>query len=718
MKLSSQHGLVLFFCAAALLVATAYLFLAEVELDRPWKAYQRQFRSLDLKLTAAEREKTLALPDGEEKRKKLQALDKRLEKIDSTSPTIKQLWLTDLGVTDRCMTCHQGVELPRFQDAPQPLTTHPGRHIDPKRHAVDTYGCVVCHAGQGVALEAHEAHGQTENWVEPFLPGNRAEASCNGCHPMGTNLPMAAVMEDAPVYSKGRALYLTSNCLGCHVLNGHERPKKIGPTLTELSSKTNAGWFQSWVKKPKSYLPQTVMPDFELAEGDVNAMAAYLFSLNKPLPANAGIRNAMAGRDTAKTGRAKLEDLGCLGCHTVDGKDTGFAPDLSRLGEKATPEWLANWIKNPKKYWPETAMPNLRVPDEDVQLLAAYLAGLKGAKPIAAAAASDSKQLIERGRLLVRDKGCTGCHKVADFSLGFNAPAHNNIGVKRVDELVFADAKIPRTLSDWLKLKVKDPRAFNSEKMPTLMPKFGFSDDEAEALLTFLLGQRPATAPADYRKILHDPASPLVRGELLLERHNCRGCHRIGDAGGNIGPELSAEGAKVTPQWLTAFLQKPHKIRPVGIEPTRMPTFGFTPEEANDIAAYFAARERKSPITVPVAKKQLSPEERDKTWKEYFQVFSCQACHSWNGQGGIIGPDQSDSGNRLQAEWIARWLKNPQAMIPDVRMPNFELYDDEINRLATLLTGFSDISPAIWEQMRRRWEDELLARQGRQMGGH
>ena len=380
------------------------------------------------------------------------------------------------------------------------------------------------------------------------------------------------------------------------------------------------------------------------------------------------------------------------------------------------PEWIYAWIKDPKKYWPETVMPNLRVPDEDARLLAAYLASLK--KEDAASSTMDvTAELVEKGKILIRDKGCTGCHKIGDFALGYNAPEHNGIGVKRVDELVFADTDIPHTLSDWLALKIKNPRAFNTSEMPTLMPKFGFNDEDTEALLTFLLSIREFNIPDNYVKVLLDPASPDVHGELIVERNNCRGCHKIGEAGGTIGPNLSFEGERVNPEWLVHFLQKPDKIRPTGIEPTRMPTFSFDADQAESLAAFFADADKAAyPHYLP-EKKEIAEADTEEAWKLFWQTFSCQSCHAWNGEGGIIGPDQSDLGNRLRAEWVANWLKNPQAFIPDIQMPNFELYPDEVEKLRDLLMGFAEISPGVWHQIKKRWEDEQLLKQAQQMGG-
>ena len=717
MELKTKNLKVLVGFSVGLLVLLGVLLWFEVELDRPWKKYQREFVTLDQTITAQERAAVQSEPDSDEKTSKLAALEKREELNASKTPTIKQNWLTHFNEVDRCMSCHQGVELPRFKDAPQPFTTHPGNHIDPDRHVSDTFGCVICHEGQGVGLTVKEAHGENHhNWMKPLLAGSRAESSCEACHPMKSDVAKDAVMEDAPSFSRGRSIYLNNNCLGCHLLKGFERDAGIGPILTKINTKSNPAWAAAWIKKPKAYLPKTVMPDFELPDGEIKAITAYLFSLAQEQPSSPEARANMDSDEAVKRGEQKLVDLGCLGCHTIDGTNTGFGPELSRVAEKANPDWLYSWITEPAKYWPETNMPNLRVPKEDAQDLVAYLLTLKGETKAADPGDLGDKELIAKGAELAQNKGCTGCHEIGEFALGFNSPSHDGIGQKRVDELVFVDTKINRTLADWLLLKTEDPRAFNTKEMPTLMPNFGFTKDETKDLLTFLLSIRERkNIPAEYKKQLYDVTSPAVQGERLVEMNNCRGCHKIGEKGGDIGPDLSFEGQRTNPQWLSRFLESPTKIRPLGIEPTRMPTFNFTREEADSLAAYFADMSQVDFPYYRPAKKEMAQKDRDEAWKLFWQTFSCQACHAWNGTGGIIGPDQSDLANRLRREWIKDYLLDPQKFIPDVRMPNFEFYPDEAELLSNLIMSFNEIPAAVWDQIRKRWDEELLAKQAREM---
>ena len=716
MKLSFKDTKLLLICSGALLVLTTVMFLVEFETTRPWKGIQRDFVELDKKLTEEALAKTRSLPDGEAKDEEIKRLTKHAEELKSQMPTIRQTWLTQFDTADRCTTCHLGIEMPQFADSEQPFTSHPGDHINPSRHSIDTFGCVICHEGQPVGLTVEEAHGQIHhNWMTPLLAGKRAESSCEACHPMGSDIAKDAILTDAPSFSAGRSLYLSTNCLGCHVADGYKRDAGIGPTLTKLNTKADPAWTASWIKNPKGFLAKTVMPDFELEDEKIAAITAYLHSLSKTESANSTARKNIDNKEAIERGKARLTDLGCLGCHTEDGKDTGFGPDLKRVAEKTTPEWLFAWIEDPKKYWPETNMPNLRVPENEAQDLVAYLSTLRNSETAATESSMD-KALLEKGMALAKDTGCTGCHSIADFGLGYNAPAHDGIGQKRVDELVFADTKIDHTLADWLQLKVRNPRTFNTKEMPTLMPNFGLSEEEAEDLLTFLLSIRERNnIPAEYIKPLAAPGTAAVAGEILIQENNCTGCHKIKGEGGTIGPDLSFQGQRINPKWMTDFLMQPTKIRPEDIEPTRMPTFDFTEAEAATLSAYFADQSKVSYPYYAPDKKEFVAADREKAWKIYFQTFSCQSCHSWNGQGGIVGPDQSDLAKRLRGDWVKQYLADPQKFIADVQMPNFEMYPDELEILTDLIMSFNEIPASVWEQIKKRWDDEELAKQAAAM---
>ena len=87
-------------------------------------------------------------------------------------------------------------------------------------------------------------------------------------------------------------------------------------------------------------------------------------------------------------GRKTFETVGCLGCHRVGddkrGMDAFWAasyrthgPNLDGTGSKVNAGWLYAWIKDPKGYWHDTRMPNLRLTDQEAANITAYLMSLK-----------------------------------------------------------------------------------------------------------------------------------------------------------------------------------------------------------------------------------------------------------------------------------------------------------------------------------------------------
>lgn len=65
---------------------------------------------------------------------------------------------------------------------------------------------------------------------------------------------------------------------------------------------------------------------------------------------------------------------GCYGCHTVGKMGTPIGPDLSHVGAKYRPEYLARWLRDPAYLRPSAHMPALELSEQDIRVLAAFLA--------------------------------------------------------------------------------------------------------------------------------------------------------------------------------------------------------------------------------------------------------------------------------------------------------------------------------------------------------
>jgi cytochrome c2 len=100
-----------------------------------------------------------------------------------------------------------------------------------------------------------------------------------------------------------------------------------------------------------------------------------------------GPREAVAGGDPDR-GRAHLERYGCGSCHVVPGVAGArgqVGPPLDGIAGRAyvggilpnTADNMVAWIREPQKYAPRTAMPNLGVSEAEGRDMTAYLYTLK-----------------------------------------------------------------------------------------------------------------------------------------------------------------------------------------------------------------------------------------------------------------------------------------------------------------------------------------------------
>lgn len=61
--------------------------------------------------------------------------------------------------------------------------------------------------------------------------------------------------------------------------------------------------------------------------------------------------------------------------------------------------------------------------------------------------------------------------------------------------------------------------------------------------------------------------------------------------------------------------------------------------------------------------------------------YGCFSCHKLHGTGSRVGPVLDDIGTKREAEWLARWIKNPYAIKSNSRMPPFFYLPDEHIRI-------------------------------------
>ncbi len=683
--------------------------------------------------------------------------------LDMAAPTLKidQVILPHLQSdinfmtipkVDRCVTCHKGIMDPAYERDAQPFAAHPKLDLyltDGSPHPYTKFGCTICHQGldRATSFESamHTPRGeeQERDWKErygwqaphywdfPQLQAQHAQASCRTCHIKEVRV------EGAGRYNQGLDLLERGGCFGCHKIAGYEGRRGTGPTLRRLASKVDADWAYRWVEDPRSYRPNTWMPRFfhltntntpedrERSEVEIASIVSYLFARSEPFEPSA--TRAPAG--DAVRGRRLVAEKGCMGCHRIGENPTtrgtfgrDFGPALDRVGDKVTAEWLFDWVRNPKRYFAETNMPDLRLTDGEAADITAYLMTLTGPAPKPAPGIDETvlddvatefliarlthEQARERlasmsleekktylGEKLIGHRGCFGCHDIPGFEEALPIGTElSNEGTKMITRLDFGFVHIPHTKPAWFYQKMKDPRIFDNGKVKRhleklKMPDFGFTDEEADTLVTVILSMQKDVQPLESHHLLDERKAAVEAGRRIIQDRNCRGCHILEGEGGAIQeviadqayypPNLFGEGDKVQSDWLFSFLREPTPIRPW--LQVRMPTFHFEDPAAATITKYFASVDEATYPFHTVSVEPLAAEVLQEG-RRTFEQFKCMSCHPIGPPPASVNvaelaPDLTMARSRLRHDWIVDWLRDPQKLMPGTRMPGF-FYSD------------------------------------------
>lgn len=599
---------------------------------------------------------------------------------------IQQIWLPELGVVDRCTSCHVGLKEASLADvATQPYRPHP---VIP--HKTEQFGCTVCHRGQGAATTVEEAHNSTLAWEQPILPAKYIESSCGECH--------RGPLSGTPQLNMGRNLLAREGCVHCHTVKlpdgSQMKPTDDPPSLSHIADKTTREWIFAWLKDPQAYASTATMPNFKLSDDDLRDISAFLVANSTPLARDTLTVSAKAASDPSAGGSLYGESF-CASCHAVQnaagnmvGGDVG--PELTKVGTKVKPEWLQAWLRNPRVYDPETAMPHYRFNDAQVATLSGFLEAKTDSDLLSSVHLEPATpEQIAHGKRLVSDYGCASCHEIAGIKKPENfAPELSRIGSKPITQLIFLPG-MQHTLPDYIAGKIKQPRAFS----PGLkMPQYTFTAAQIDALTTALLSLNersytlpPSLAVAATHESDYQPAGKA--GKLMTDLA-CFSCHRINGHGGDMAPDLTWEGSSVQRDWLVQFLKNPGTLRPALIR--RMPRFNFSDAEVNELTDYIMTVYQSPTVDRDSMPLSGYPQGQIELGRQLFYgKYSCQGCHIMDTKTdkGYIGPTLTHVGSRLTAAWIYQWMKNPQMLRPGTMEPNRSMSDEDAQALTAFLVS-------------------------------
>jgi cytochrome c oxidase subunit 2 len=86
----------------------------------------------------------------------------------------------------------------------------------------------------------------------------------------------------------GKHVFETTSCINCHAVTGTAANGRFGPDLTHLMSRNTLASgaaentpsnLRLWIQNPDAIKPGSLMPSMKLNDADLDALAAYLETL-------------------------------------------------------------------------------------------------------------------------------------------------------------------------------------------------------------------------------------------------------------------------------------------------------------------------------------------------------------------------------------------------------------------------------------------------------
>ena len=172
--------------------------------------------------------------------------------------------------------------------------------------------------------------------------------------------------------------------------------------------------------------------------------------------------------------------------------------------------------------------------------------------------------MLVLGQQLFKQHGCVGCHTLHGFGQTVSVDL-TEAGSKNLHQLDFTFVEGTHTLPQWLYEHFKDPQHVTPgfrkaelppgepEILPSAMPQYRLTDEEAWALTIYMLSLTKEQIPIRYYQHSarpQDPSElrltdPLTYGRAVFSKYGCAGCHGQQGQGGR--PNWNATGGQQVP---------------------------------------------------------------------------------------------------------------------------------------------------------------------------
>jgi cytochrome c2 len=647
---------------------------------------------------------------------------------------------------------------------------------------------------------------------EPIEIRALAEFLLNNSDKFEFEAPSQNVTEQ-PSAERGKWVFQSRGCLACHShADFPEIKESQGPDLSRLSAKLNnekgRQWLYSWVKQPNRYHVRTKMPDLfldpivekdaqgqptgkvtdpaadvvayllgvesdwrptevparnEWSEADRKALAelAELWLTSDAIPAaraRAYLQNGIPERLSPKlksderllvglnddnrvarqlefVARRTIGKYGCFGCHDIpgfeDGKPIGTAlvdwgrKETSKLAFENIHKFLEMHSINPEN---PTHDARAMVGDDVKKDVPAAEGGAEGA--VAGGDTGEPEHAVAHGHL---DPG-----ELSDKD-SYCVQSLNSHGR---DGFLWQKLRYPRSYD----YKTTRNKNFNERLR---MPRFNFTDQQREAVMTFVLGlvkEPPAS------KYLYKPKprqKAIVEGRQVLERFNCAGCHTLQQQQWEFdyASDTFEDSAEVVdfpflaPRFSEQEINDSKAKDYRGMQHGRLFGHPIYDEQTGEVTLVDESRAPVTPEDLEAAEAEGEPIPvfyRFQLWKNAlingqprlrgvdellipaeagkYGPANGEAHPAWGGDlarylypkvvakaketnpqvnareaWGWLPPPLMDEGHKVQTDWLHGFLMDPYALRPAVvlRMPNFHMSSEEAAALVDYFAASS-----------------------------
>ncbi len=185
-----------------------------------------------------------------------------------------------------------------------------------------------------------------------------------------------------PAVKAGKALWDSSNCMGCHTLMGEGA--YYAPELTRVYERRGPAFMKAMLADPAAMYPgQRQMTNYHFNDEQMEDIIAFLKWVGEvdlqgfpPTPNLMAVAVTTGGLARAND-RPQVFNQICIACHSIGGQGGTVGPALDKVGDRLDRATIARRLDNPLSVQADAKMPKLPLSPEQIQELVAFLSQQK-----------------------------------------------------------------------------------------------------------------------------------------------------------------------------------------------------------------------------------------------------------------------------------------------------------------------------------------------------